>query len=251
MKKFSLVAAVLFVATTSMWAAGTTMVISIADAIKDCVTHSVTVDYTITTTAADGASVTETLRQGDTVVKANTYSILSGNVPGGWVFAGRTKSHDGQFQASNLADGSYALEIGVTQAGSGGNPGKTDCQTQVIVMACASTSACANTEPFGEVVGRKEIGDDATVQVNFRGDFGPTAYLAVNKNGSTIGGANISQNGDSCNYHANWKFTNGSGADIYGNDGPGVYTLTVTGNGQDPLEFSINLVDTPDHGQHP
>jgi hypothetical protein len=49
--------------------------------------------------------------------------------------------------------------------------------------------------------------------------------------------------GDSCNYHANWKFTNDSGADIYGNNGDGVYTVTVTGNNQTPLEFSVTLRD--------
>lgn len=32
--------------------------------------------------------------------------------------------------------------------------------------------------------------------------------------GSNVAAGWINRNGDSCNYHANWKFTNGSGADI-------------------------------------
>lgn len=55
-----------------------------------------------------------------------------------------------------------------------------------------------------------------------------------------VGSADISRNGDSCTYHANWKFTTESGADIYGNNGPGVYTLTITGNGK-TLQFSTTL----------
>jgi hypothetical protein len=247
MKRASAIAAAVVIATTTMWAAGTTLGITFGDVIVNCLGKTVTADYTITTTAAEGASVTETLTQGATVVKTDSYSILPGNQAGGWVFAGRTKTYDGQFQDSNLADGTYTLQVCATQSGSGGNAAKTDCQTTTIIVACASTSACASTAPFGEVVGQKLISDSATAQVNFKGDFGPTAYLQITKNGSTISGANISQNGDSCNYHANWKFTNDSGADIYGNDGPGVYVLTVTGNGQTPLVFSVELEGRHSH----
>jgi hypothetical protein len=45
-----------------------------------------------------------------------------------------------------------------------------------------------------------------------------------------------------CSPPENWKFTNPSGADIVGNNGSAVYTVTVTGNGH-TLEFSATLVD--------
>ena len=54
--------------------------------------------------------------------------------------------------------------------------------------------------------------------------------------------ASISQNGNSCTYHANWKFQNANGADLFGANGAGSYQVTVTGNGK-TLQFTINLVD--------
>ena len=87
----------------------------------------------------------------------------------------------------------------------------------------------------------KNIADTSNAQIQFEGDFGPTAHLEItDSNGAFVGAADIKRNGDSCNYHANWKFTNGSGADIYGNNGPGVYALKVTGNGK-TLDISTTL----------
>lgn len=245
MKRITIGVVAVMLAAASVWAAGATIGISFGDVIVDCLTRTVTADYTITATAADAAAVSETLTQGSTVVRTNSYNIPAGNTVDGWAFAGRTKTHDGQFVATGLPDGTYTLQVCATQAGSGGNAAKMDCQTQTIVVACAAgnTSPCANTAPFGEVVGRKKITGQATVQINFAGDFGPNAFVEIKKDGSTVGSANVPRNGDSCNYHASWKFTTGSGSDIYGNTGAGVYQVTVTGNGQDPLVFSVTLED--------
>lgn len=204
----------------------------------------VSVDYTVSATDASSSTVVETLRDsGNVVKKTNSYSIVGSNVAGGWVVAGRTKTYDATFQATNLADGNYSLEVCVTQAGSGGNAAKSLCQTTAITVNCgeAVLNPCANVAPFGEVVGNKHISDTSTAQIQFDGDFGPTAHVEIRDgNGAVVGSADIKRNGDSCNYHANWKFTNGSGADIYGNYGPGVYAVTVTGNGK-TLEFSTTL----------
>ena len=149
--------------------------------------------------------------------------------------------YDGTFTASGLADGTYTLEVCAAQGGSNGNPGKAICQSETIVVSCAPTAdPPCSSGPFGEVVGNRHINVDATAQINFKGDFGDSATLSITAPNGVTTTASIDRDGNSCNYHGNWKFTNGSGADIYGNEGPGTYTLVVTGNGNS-LTFSTTL----------
>jgi hypothetical protein len=245
MRKPAVALALVMVGGIAAWAA-VTLTIAFGSPNVDCTINgaTVTLDYTIGSTDASPSAVVETLRDSSNVTKkANSYNIAGSNVPGGWIVAGRIKTFDATFQATGLADGDYSLEVCVTQAGSGGNADKKVCQTKTITVNCGQVvvNPCANTAPFGEVLGNKHISDNSTAQIQFEGDFGPTAHLEItDANGAYVGSADINRNGDSCTYHANWKFTNGSGADIYGNFGPGVYTLKVTGNGK-TLEFSTTL----------
>ena len=131
-----------------------------------------------------------------------------------------------------------------TQPGSGGNPDKTVCNSETIVVNCAEiiSNPCASAAPFGEVVGNNKITDHSTAQINFEGDFGYVAHVEISNANGFFRSADVNRNGESCNYHANWKFTNEAGADMFGNDGPGVYAVKVTGNGN-TLEFSVTLVN--------
>ena len=246
MKKAALAIAMGLAASVVAGAAGTALAITFGTPSVDCPGGNVTVDYTISTTAGDGATITEKLTDVNnvTVGTPKSYTILSGNVVGGWTFAGRTKTHDGVFQASGLADGDYLLQVCATQAGSNGNASKTICQSQSIHIACGEqvVNPCASVSPFGEVVGNKNLGDHSTVQIQFEGNFGPIAYLEItDSNGGFVGSATIGRAGDSCNYHANWKFTTGDGADIYGNHGPGVYAIKITGSNNENYEFPVTL----------
>lgn len=226
--------------------AAVTLTIAFGTPTVECTINgaNVSVEYTVGSTDASPSAVVETLRDSSNVTKkTNSYNITGSNVAGGWIVAGRVKTYDATFQATGLTDGDYSLEVCLTQAGSGGNPSKQLCQTKAITVNCGQLVAnpCANTAPFGEVLGNKHISDTSTAQIQFEGDFGPIAHLEItDSNGAYVGSADINRNGDSCNYHANWKFTNGNGADITGNHGAGVYTLKVTGNGKE-LEFSATL----------
>jgi hypothetical protein len=238
MKKAAAVLAIVLAAGPAAWAAGTVLSLSFAEPIVTCPDGNVSAGYTISTTAAAGATVTETLTNASNVtVASKAYTILPGNVPGGWTFAGRTKAYDGVFEYSGLADGTYSLQVCVTQAGSNGNENKFVCSTETIIVACAAqvVNPCASTGPHGEVVGNDRIGVNAAAQIQFRGDFGPTAFVEITGPNSFYRSASITRNGDSCEYHANWKFTNDNGADFYGNNGEGGNNKT--------LEFSVTLSD--------
>jgi hypothetical protein len=236
--------AIVAFATGTIRAAGTTMTLTFGTPTVICTTNggSVSAAYTITTTAGDAAAVTETLSLNGNEVMSHGFTIAAGNVAngGGWTFAGRTKTYDGTFGASGLADGTYTLEVCAAQNGSNGNPGKSVCQSETIVISCGSIDPACASGPFGEVVGNRNISVQAAAQVNFRGDFGDAATLEITGPNGFSASAIINRDGNSCNYHANWKFTNGSGADIFGNDGPGTYTLVVTGNGHS-LTFWVTL----------
>jgi hypothetical protein len=145
--------------------------------------------------------------------------------------------------SSRLHDGDYTLDVCATQAGSGGNSDKTVCKTQAIVVACAQADVnpCASEAPFGEVVGNTQIKPHATAQIQFRGNFGSSAWVEIRAEGF-YRSASIGRNGESCTYHANWKFNNESGADFIGNAGAGVYTVKVSGNAN-TLEFPVTLSD--------
>jgi hypothetical protein len=227
-------------------AAGTELSIALGEPTVICPDGNVSVSYTIATTAASAAAVTEILTDStNTTVAERSYDILAGNVPGGWTFAGRTKTYDAVFQANGLNDGTYSLQICATQAGSGGNADKTVCTTQAIVVACGEeiVNPCASAAPFGEVVGNNKISRDAAAQIQFRGNFGPTATMEITNANGFYRSASVAKAGDSCNYHANWKFTTPNGSDVFGNDGAGVYTVTVSGNTQPLLQFSVTLAD--------
>jgi hypothetical protein len=228
----------------TLWAAGTTLTLTFAAPTVACTSSGGTVSatYTIATTAADAANVTQTLTLNDTEVKSNSFTIASGTAAtgGGWTFAGRTKTFDGTFTADGLADGSYTLEVCAAQAGANGNPGKTVCQSETVVVSCGSIDPACSSGPFGEVVGNHHISVNAAAQINFRGDFGDAPLVTISSPSGEVASASVNRDGNSCNYHANWKFTNTSGADIYGNTGPGTYTLVVTGNGH-TLTFSTTL----------
>jgi hypothetical protein len=230
----------------AVWAAGTALTVAFGTPTVTCPDGNVSADYTITSNAASGAVVTEKLTDAsNAIVVQQSYDILPGNVPGGWTFGVHTKMYESTFTHNGLSNGTYSLQVCVTQPGSGGNPDKTVCNSVTIVVACAETwNPCANVAPFGEVVGNNKITDHSTAQINFEGDFGPVAHVEISK---TIPNwfyrsANVSRNGDSCNYHANWKFTTDDGSDMFGNDGPGVYTVKVSGNNHN-LEFSVTLVN--------
>jgi hypothetical protein len=244
MKKAGIAITMALSTAVAVWAAGTALSIAFGTPTVTCPDGNVSADYTISTTAASGAVVTEKLTDANNAVIAqNSYDILPGNVPGGWTFGGRTKTYDGTFTRNGLSNGTYSLQVCVTQPGSGGNPDKTVCNSETIVVACAETwNPCASVAPFGEVTGNDKITDHSTAQIQFRGDFGDVAHVEISK---TIPNwfyrsANVSRNGDSCNYHANWKFTTNDGSDMFGNDGPGVYTVKVSGNNH-TLEFSVTL----------
>jgi hypothetical protein len=241
----AIVLAIVFSAAATIWAAGTTMTLTFGTPSVVCTPNggSVSATYTIATTAADAANVTETLTLNGSDVVNHAFTIPSGNIAtgGGWTFAGRTKNYDGTFTADGLANGSYTLEVCAAQAGANGNPGKAICQSETIVVNCSVADPPCSDGPFGEVVGNQNISVQAAAQVNFRGDFGDQAVLTITGPNGYSASATIDRDGNSCNYHANWKFTNGSGADIYGNDGPGTYTLVVTGNGH-TLTFDATLV---------
>jgi hypothetical protein len=244
MKKAGIAITMALTTGVAVWAAGTALTVAFGTPTVTCPDGNVSADYTITTTAASGAVVTEKLTDAsNAVVVQQSYDILPGNVPGGWTFGGRTKTYDGTFTHNGLANGTYSLQVCVTQPGSGGNPDKTVCNSETIVVGCAETwNPCASVAPHGEVVGNDHITDHSTAQINFEGDFGPVAHVEISK---TIPNwfyrsANVSRNGASCNYHANWKFTTDDGSDMFGNDGPGVYTVKISGNNQ-TLELSVTL----------
>lgn len=247
MKKVVLVLAIVVGAAAATWAQGQGTALSIAfdSPSVACPDGNVTVDYTISTTAASAATVEVTLSgpAGFTPI-SGSYAILSGNVPGGWINAGRLKTFDGSFQASGLDDGTYSLQVCATQAGSGGNPDKTICRSQSIIVNCleAEVNPCATVTPFGEVTHNTQISSSATAQIQFSGNFGVSANVEITGPNDFSTAGSVGRNGDSCNYHANWKFNNPSGADFFGNGGAGVYTVRVTGNGL-ALEFPVTLND--------
>lgn len=228
--------AIIAAAATTIWAAAPTMTLTFGVPSVVCTTDggSVSASYTIATTAGDAAVVTETLSLNGTDVRSHSFTVASGNVlnGGGWNFAGRTKTFDGTFTDSGLPNGEYTLEVCAAQSGSNGNPGKAICQSETIVVSCGSVESACASGPFGEVVGNPDLNQQAPVEINFRGDFGDSPVLTITGPTGASVSATIDRNGNSCTYHANWKLNEPNrGGDIYGNDGPGTYTFTVTGNG--------------------
>ena len=244
MKK--VVSSLMFVLTFGVaLSAAVTLTITFQSPEVECTVDgaNVSVAYTVGSSNASPTTVVETLTDSNGATKkTRSYVISDESVAGGWIMGGRTKTYDATFQAAGLADGDYSLEVCVTQPGSGGNPEKKVCQSQPITVNCveALVNPCANTAPFGEVTANTRIRVTAAAQIQFKGDFGPVAFVEITDASGFYKSASVPQSGDSCNYHANWKFNTGDGADIYGNNGPGVYTVKVTGNAK-TLEFSVTL----------
>lgn len=233
----ALAVAIVAGAAATIWAAAPTMMLTFGVPSVVCTTGggSVSASYTITTTAGDAAAVTETLSLNGTDVLSHNLTIASGNVlnGGGWNFAGRTKTFDGTFTASGLPNGEYTLEVCAAQNGSNGNPGKAVCQSETIIVSCGSVDSACASAPFGEVVGNPHLNQQAPVEINWKGDFGDSPVLTITgpNTGATVS-ETINRDGNSCNYHANWKLNDPyRGGDICGNDGAGMYVFTVTGNG--------------------
>jgi hypothetical protein len=233
---------------TLAYAAGTGLSITFGDATIVCkgdgTGATVTFQWTVTSSgAADAATVTGQIDGGSIFPLPG---IAAGNVAtgGGWTFTPRIKTADGSY-STVLPNGTHTLTVCVTQAGSNGNPDKTACSTQTVVVNCASSEPCANAQVFGEVPANKNLClANGHIEVQFSGNFGDSASLEIDgPNGSGFSRTDaVSRAGDSCNYHFNWD-----PHDEQGNGGAGAYTFTVTGNSQTPLVFSETL-DCTVHG---
>jgi hypothetical protein len=247
MKNVAFAVAIVLGTAPGAWAQGTALSLVFHGEVVSCQgteAADVTIGYTFSTTAASQTSVSRTLRDSEAAVVATSgYVIPAGQSVGGWIFAGNTKTHDGLVQYPLLPNGTYELEVCGTQPGSGGNPDKTVCEPKTIRIDCveAQVNPCANTGAFGEVTGNTQIRANATAQLQFRGNFGEFAFVEITGD-NFYRQALIPRNGNSCNYHANWKFTTQSGSDLYGNSGAGVYSIKVSGNSND-YTFAAVLTD--------
>src|SRR5262245_37499037 len=95
MKKAALGLSVLLGSGLTLVAAGTALTVAFDEPIVSCPNGDVSAGYTISTKAAAATSVTEKLTDStNTVVAQHSYTILAGNVAGGWTFAGSTKTYD-------------------------------------------------------------------------------------------------------------------------------------------------------------
>jgi hypothetical protein len=230
------------------YAAGTGLSITFGDATIVCkgdgTGANVTFQWTVTSTgAADAATMTGQIDGGSVFALPG---IASGSIAtgGGWNVGGRLKTADGTY-STVLANGSHTLTVCATQKGSNGNPDKTACSSQTVVVNCFSSDPCANAQVFGEVPANKNLClANGHIEVQFSGNFGDPASLEIDgPNGSGFSRTDsVSRAGDSCNYHFNWD-----PHDTQGNGGAGAYTFTVNGNGQAPLVISETL-DCTVHG---
>jgi hypothetical protein len=211
-----------------------------------CTSNGASVSVGYTTSASDAASttITETLtNSNNAVLKTNSY-VIDGTTYA-WTIGGRLKTFDGTFTDTGLADGTYSLQVCADQKGSNGNPDKQTCSTQSITVACNTTSACPSTINgfFGEVDGNPSIGHgngSGALQIQVSGDFGGSIRIEITGPNSFDRTFTVAENGTSCIYHANWQFTTGtgSGADVSGNGGPGVYSIYVWGANNSSTETS-------------
>jgi hypothetical protein len=235
---------------TVAYAAGTGLSITFGDATIVCKGDgsgaNVSFQWTATSTgAADAATVTGQI-DGGTIFSLP--GIAAGNVTtgGGWTFAGRIKTADGSY-STVLPNGTHTFTVCTTQKGVNGNPDKSSCTTQTVVVNCLSTDACANAQVFGEVPANKNLClANGHIEVQFSGNFGDPASLEIdgpNESGFSRTDL-VNRAGDSCNYHFNWD-----PHDSQGNGGAGTYTFKVTGNNQASLVVSETL-DCTVHGSN-
>lgn len=201
---------------------------------------SVTFYYTVTSTgAADAAVVTGQINSGP-VFSITTIAAGNVNTGGGWTFSGRDKTFSGTYQTT-LANGTYTFTVCATQNGANGNPNKSACNSETVVINCATDAlTCANTAPFGEVPHNTNLcSASGQIEIQFRGDFGAAANLEITGPNGFSFSTTVDRAGDSCNYHYNWNPRPAGGT---GNGGAGTYTFTATGNNQTPLVWTANLV---------
>ncbi|HEX9112887.1 MAG TPA: hypothetical protein VF888_00945 [Nitrospirota bacterium] len=225
------------VLTPAVYAAGTSLVVTLENPAVVCradgLGADVTAGYAVTSSGAADAAVMEAFI-GTTEYPLPT--IASGNIAdgGGWTFAGRTKTAEGDFGPLYLANGDYTLTVCATQGGANGQTSKHACSTPApIAVHCTSTDPCANEGAFGDVPANKNLCKaNGNIEIQFKGNFGDTATLVID--GPSGSGFNstvtIDKAGDSCNYHYNWDPVAGQPA--------GSYTFTVNGS----LTFSADLV---------
>lgn len=184
---------------------------------------TVTFNYTVTSTAAaDAAKVTAELDGSDPFV---IQEIASG--PKGWTFDPPNRTADGSYTVI-LSNGTHTLTICAAQHGANGNPDKMSCSELVTVaVECGSASCHGSDSFFGEIPHNKNLcSNNANVEIQFRGDFGDTAYLTIVGPNDKLWYVPVSRAGNSCNYHFNWETRNGN------NDGPGIYHFYVNRTSQ-------------------
>jgi hypothetical protein len=237
--------------STAVFAAGTSLEVSFDDPVLACIagtqTASVSFNYILTSTgAADAATVTAQI-DGSGLV--NLAPVKSGNIVdgGGWNIAGRSKTAEGTYTVT-LANGVHTVEVCAYQGGETDANRKSDCTTQTVTVACnlAVQAACPISEVFGKLTSSAELCKNQTpVNVQFRGDFGPTATLAISgPNGYTFN-PSVARSGESCVYTYDWKTNANTGGS---NGGSGTYSFVVSGinalGNPSELTFSQELTCT-------
>lgn len=185
---------------------------------------TVTLPYTvISTAAADAATVTGQI---DDNTPFNLQTINSGcSGDGAWTCGGgSTKTAEGSY-ATTLSNGTYTFTVTATQSGSEGNEGKTTTNYETVVVDCTSTSPCANTTVFGNLVGNPSLCNaKGAIPIHWQGDFGDSATILIEGPNAFSKTVDASHSGESCNYQALWDPRNGN------NGGKGTYTFTITGD---------------------
>lgn len=191
---------------------------------------TVTFNYTVTSNSSSAATVTGAIDDG-------TPFALPGIATTDWTCGSpcNTKTAEGTY-TTTLTNGTHTFEVCATQPGSGGNPDKTGCETQTVVVNCSPASTGCSSKVFGEVPANKNLcSASGKIEIQFSGDFGPTATLEIDGPNDFSTSFPVDRAGASCNYHYNWDPGTGNG-------GPGNYSFKVTGTGlSGELDFTATL----------
>lgn len=212
--------------STAVIAAGTALSVTFTDPTLACVgdgSAKVTFYYTaVSTAAADAATVTARIDGGPSV---SLPSIASGSAAagGGWTFAGRVKTADGEY-TTNLANGEHSFEVCVTQHGSNGNLDKTSCSTQRLMVDCTTADPCAGKPVAVALEGQLDLCGPG-IYVYAVGDLGTWAEISItDPDGQVIQRVPVVR-GPSCGYYPfNW-FPAGEPNSL-----EGTYTFAVVGS---------------------
>jgi hypothetical protein len=164
----------------------------------------VTLDYSVISTAAANSAELTLVVDGDAYAIG---TIASGNIDdgGGWTFSGRTKTAEGSV-SHFLESGQYFVQVCATQSGAQGRLPKTACSdaVSVVVPACPSSTECSVHEFFGNIVTHNvNCTASNTIPIQFRGNFGPSATLAIDGPSGYYLNVSVARSGDSCNYTNN------------------------------------------------